>query len=63
MRHLEKNHDFQADVESKEFVSRLAYLSDIFEVLNNFKLSFPGANRTEFILKLEAFARKYDFWA
>jgi len=41
----------------------LAYLSDIFEVLNNFKLSFPGANRTEFILKLEAFARKYDFWA
>jgi len=32
----EKNHDFQADLERKEFVTRLAYSSHIFEVLNNF---------------------------
>ena len=38
----EKNHDFQADLESsKEFVTRLAYLSDIFEVLNNFNSKLP----------------------
>ena len=36
----EKNNDFQADLESKEFVAKLAYLSDIFEVLNNFDMSF-----------------------
>jgi len=42
---------------SKEFVTRLAYLSDIFEILNNFNLSFQGPSRTvtEFISKLEAF--------
>ena len=36
----EKNYDFQADLESKEYVARLAYLSDIFEVLSNFDMSF-----------------------
>ena len=50
----EKNYDFQTDLESKEFVARLVYLSDIFEVLNNFNMSFQGTNRTlpEFISKL-----------
>ena len=50
----EKNYDFQADLESKEFVARLAYLSDIFEVLNNFDMSFQGSNGTfpEYISKL-----------
>ena len=42
----EKNHDFQNDLESKRFSYRLAYLSDIFEVLNNFNLSFQGSNLT-----------------
>ena len=36
----EKNHNFQADLESKKFVARLTYLSDIFEVLNNFNITF-----------------------
>ena len=50
----EKNYDFQADLESKEFVARLACLSDIFEVLNNFNMSFQGTNGTlhEYISEL-----------
>ena len=49
-----KNYDFQADLESKKFVARLAYLSDIFEVLNNFDMSFQGTNGTlpKYISKL-----------
>ena len=60
-----KNHDFQNDLESKDFLTRLAYLSDIFEVLNNFNLSFQGPNLTvtEFILKLRALIRKLGLWA
>ena len=59
-----KNHDFQADLESKEVLARLAYSSDIFEVLNNFNMSFQGPNGTlsEYISKLEAFLRKPTFW-
>ena len=59
-----KNHDFQADLESKEFLARLAYLSDIFEVLYNFKMPFQGLNGTlsEYISKLEAFLRKLTLW-
>ena len=55
-----KNYDFQADLESKEFLARLAYLSDVFEVLNNFSISFQGPNGTlsEYISKLEAFLCK-----
>ena len=37
-----------SDFESKEFLVRLAYLSDIFEVLNNFNMSFQGSNGTLF---------------
>ena len=57
---MEKNHDFQEDLESKEFAARLAYLSEIFEVLNNFNMSFQGPNGTlsEYISKLEAFVHK-----
>ena len=40
----EKNHDFQADLESKEVVARLAYLFDIFEVLKNLDMLFQGPN-------------------
>ena len=55
-----KNHDFQADLESKKFAPKLAYLSDIFEVLNNFNMSFQGPNGTlsEYISKLQAFVHK-----
>ena len=54
-----KNHNVQNDLESKDFLIRLAYLSDIFEVLNNFNLSFQGPDLTvtEFILKLRALIR------
>ena len=61
----EKNYDFQNDLESKDFLTRLAYLSDIFQVLNNFNLSFQGPNLTvtEFISKLRALICKLDLWA
>ena len=60
----EKNHNFQADLESKEFVARLAYLSDIFEVPNNFNMSFQGPNKTlsDYISKLETFVPKLAPW-
>ena len=47
-----------------KFVARLAYLSDIFEVLNNFNMSFQGSNGTlsELISKLKAFVRKLALW-
>ena len=50
----EKNYDFQADLESNKFVARSAYLSDIFEVLNNFDVPFQGTNGTlpDYISKL-----------
>ena len=57
---MEKSDDFQTDLESKELAARLAYLSDIFEVLNNFNMSFQGLNGTLFecISKLKAFVHK-----
>ena len=59
-----KNHEFQADLESKEFLARLAYLSNIFEVLNNFSMSIQGPNGTlsEYISKQEAFLSKLTLW-
>ena len=59
-----KNHNFQNDLGSKDFLIRLAYLSDIFEVLNNFNQTFQGLNLTvtEFILKLRALICKLDLW-
>ena len=59
-----KNDNFQADLGSKEFLARLAYLSDIFEVLNNFNMPFQGPNGTlsKYISKLEAFLRKLTLW-
>lgn len=60
----EKEHDFKKDLEDGEFISRLAYLSDIFGALNHVNLSFQGPNCTvtEFISKLGAFIRKLDLW-
>ena len=42
----------------------LAYLSDMFEALNNMNLFFQGPNSfiPDFISKLEAFIRKLDIW-
>ena len=60
----EKNHEFKDDLENDEFLSRLAYLSDIFQALNLINLSFQGSNSNTavFISKLEAFIRKLDVW-
>ncbi|XP_068235581.1 zinc finger BED domain-containing protein 5-like [Palaemon carinicauda] len=60
----EKEHDFQKDLEDEEFISRLAYRSDIFGALNHLNLSFqgPDCTVTEFISKLGAFVRKLDLW-
>ncbi|KAF2349022.1 Ribonuclease H-like domain [Trinorchestia longiramus] len=60
----EKEHDFQTDLEDEDFISRLAYLSDIFGALNHLNLSFqgPDCTVTEFISKLGAFIRKLDLW-
>ena len=60
----EKNHEFNDDLENDEFISRLAYLSDIFQALNLRNLLFQGSNSniTVFISKLEAFIRKLDVY-
>ncbi|XP_068204774.1 zinc finger BED domain-containing protein 5-like [Palaemon carinicauda] len=60
----EKERDFQKDLEDEEFISRLAYLSDIFGALNHLNLSFqgPDCTVTEFISELGVFVRKLDLW-
>ena len=60
----EKNSEFEKDLESDEFFLKLAYLSDIFEALNNMNLFFQGPNSSisDFVSKLEAFIRKLEIW-
>lgn len=60
----EKEHYLQKDLKDEEFISRLAYLSDILGALSHLNLSFQGPNGivTEFISKLGAFVRKLDLW-
>ncbi|XP_068209307.1 zinc finger BED domain-containing protein 5-like [Palaemon carinicauda] len=43
---FKKEHDFQKDLEDEEFISRLAYLSDIFGALIHLNLSFQGPDCT-----------------
>ena len=52
----EKNSEFEKDLESDEFLLKLAYLSDIFEPLSNMNLFFQGSisYNSGFISKLEA---------
>ena len=58
----EKNLAFKDDLENDKFISRLAYLSDIFQALNFINLWFQGSisNIAFFISKLKAFIRKLD---
>ena len=58
----EKNSEFEKDSESDEFLLKLAYVSDIFEALNNINLLFqvPNSSISDFISKLEAFIRKLE---
>ena len=61
---FEVGHEFKDDLENDEFISRLAYLSNIFQALNLINLSFQGSNSNiaVFISELEAFIRKLDVW-
>ena len=49
---------------SWEFVARLTHLFDIFEVLNNFDMSFQSSNGTlsEYISKLKTYVHKLALW-
>ena len=59
-----KNLEFKDNLEADEFISRPAYLSDIFQTLNLINLLFQGLNSNiaVFISKLETFIRKLDVW-
>ena len=57
-----RNHNFKNDFANTEFFSRLAYLSDIFDTLNQINMFFEGPNSTiaDFVSKLQAYLRKLD---
>ena len=60
----ERNHNFKNDLANTEFLSRLAYLSDIFDTLNHMNMFFqgPNSNIADFFSKLQAYVRKLDLW-
>ena len=60
----EKNYECKDDLENDEFISRLDYLSDIFQALNLINLLFhrSNSNIAVFFSNLEAFIRKLDVW-
>ena len=60
----EKNSNFKNDLESEEFILRLACLPNIFEALNNMNLFFRGPTSSilDFISKFEASIRKLEIW-
>ena len=59
-----KDHKFQKIFEDENFILHLAYLSDIFGVMNHFNCSLwePESNIIDFLIKLTAFTRKLDLW-
>ena len=59
-----KDHKFQKILEDENFIRHLAYLSDIFGVMNHFNCSLQGyeSNIIDFSIKLTAFIRKLDLW-
>ena len=60
----QRNHNFKNDLANTEFLSRLAYLSDIFDTLNHMNMLFqgPNSNIADFLSKLQAYVRKLDLW-
>ena len=60
----QRNHHFENDLASTEFLSRLAYLSDIFDTLNHMNMFFQGSKSTisDFVSKLLSYLRKLDLW-
>ena len=57
-----KNHDFQKYLDDKEFIRRLAYLSDVFKAFIDLNVSFQRKICTiiDFVSELEAFLQKMD---
>ena len=60
----QRNHIFRQHLANAEFLSRLAYLSDIFDTLNHMNMFFQGPNSTiaDFVSKLQAYVRELDLW-
>ena len=58
----QRNHNFKNNLANTEFLSRLAYLSDIFNTLNHMNMFFQGPNSTiaDFVSKLQAYVLKLD---
>ena len=60
----ERDYDIIKEMESKEFIQVLAYLSDIFSCLNNMSVSMQGIN--VIFLKcreiMNAFKKKLNLW-
>ena len=50
----QRNHNFKNNLVNMEFLSRLAYLSDIFDTLNS--------TIADFVSKLQVYVRKLDLW-
>ena len=59
-----RNNYFKNDLVNTEFLSGLAYLSDILDTLNHMNMFFQGPNSTVSYLvsKLQAYLRKLDLW-
>ena len=59
-----KTEECKNDLANTEFLSRLAYLSDIFDTLNHMNMFFQGPNSTiaDFVSKLQAYVQKLDLW-
>ena len=59
-----RNHHFKNNLASTEFLSRLAYLSDIFDTASHIHMFFQDQNSiiSDFVSKLQAYLRKLDLW-
>ena len=60
----EKNHEYATNFLDHEWVSKLAYLTSIFDVLSILNTSLQGKNLDIFsqVGKIDAFKRKMDYW-
>ena len=60
----ENNSDFADNFANEEFLSTLAYMADIFGILNEVNTSFQGPNKTIFNMldKIAVFKLKLDVW-
>ena len=61
----EKNHEYATNFLDHEWVSKLAYLASIFDVLSILNTSLQGKSSDMFsqVGKIDAFKKKIDCWA